>query len=242
MTAQPLISVITVVYNGEKYLEQTIQSVLNQTYKNLEYLIIDGGSTDATLKIMQKYQDRLAYWVSEPDQGIYDAMNKGIQRARGEWIHLLNSDDYYHDPQVLARVAAKLHPEKTNYFSMVLAFADGRNKNYKFNFKFWKLYVSAFLPHPALIVAASQYQKIGLYDIQLKIAADHDLILRLLQFYPANYADINLVVMRQSGFSANNLKLGCQEFRAVTIRHGLPRWLAWGIYQLKLFLWRNQLK
>ena len=91
---QPLVSVITVVYNGEKYLEQTIQSVINQTYNNIEYIIIDGGSTDTTLDIIKKYKDYISYFISEPDNGLYDAMNKGIRRANGELIGMLNSDDW----------------------------------------------------------------------------------------------------------------------------------------------------
>lgn len=91
----PLISIITVVYNGEKYLEQTIQSVINQTYKNIEYIVIDGGSTDGTLDIIKKYEEHISYWVSESDKGLYDAMNKGIGVAKGELIGMINSDDWY---------------------------------------------------------------------------------------------------------------------------------------------------
>ena len=92
---EPLISIITVVYNGEEYLEQTINSVINQTYKNIEYLIIDGGSTDGTLDIIKKYDNHISYSVSESDKGLYDAMNKGISIANGELIGMINSDDWY---------------------------------------------------------------------------------------------------------------------------------------------------
>ena len=89
----PRISIITVVYNGASTLEQTILSVLKQTYSRIEYIIIDGGSKDGTVDIIKKYQDRIAYWVSEPDEGIYDAMNKGIRHASGDWIYFLGADD-----------------------------------------------------------------------------------------------------------------------------------------------------
>jgi len=95
---KPLISVVTVVYNGEKHLEQTIKSVLDQGYDNIEYIIIDGGSTDGTLEIIKKYEDAIDYWVSESDGGIYDAMNKAISLATGEWINFMNSgDDFFSD-------------------------------------------------------------------------------------------------------------------------------------------------
>jgi len=90
----PLITIITVVYNGEKYLEETIKSVINQTYPNVEYIIIDGGSTDGTLDIIKKYEDYIDYWVSEKDKGIYDAMNKGILVSNGKYLLFLNADDF----------------------------------------------------------------------------------------------------------------------------------------------------
>jgi glycosyltransferase involved in cell wall biosynthesis len=97
----PLISIITVVYNGVSILEPTILSVINQTYKNIEYIIIDGGSTDGTVDIIKNYEDRLAYWISETDKGIYDAMNKGIDKATGIWINFMNSGDCFCDIYVL---------------------------------------------------------------------------------------------------------------------------------------------
>ena len=94
MHTSHLVSIITVTYNAEKYLEQTIRSVIAQTYPNIEYIIIDGGSTDGTIDINKKYSDRIAHWVSEPDKGIYDAMNKGIRFAHGELIGIVNASDY----------------------------------------------------------------------------------------------------------------------------------------------------
>jgi glycosyltransferase involved in cell wall biosynthesis len=98
------ITIITVVYNSVVTLEQTILSVINQTYKNIEYIIIDGGSTDGTVDIIKKYEDKLAYWVSEPDNGIYDAMNKGIEKANGEWLNFMNSGDIFYSKDILNTV------------------------------------------------------------------------------------------------------------------------------------------
>ncbi len=104
---KPLISIITVVYNGEKYLEETILSVINQTYDNVEYIIIDGGSTDGTVEIIKKYEDSVDYWVSEKDDGIYDAMNKGIDIASGDWINFMNAGDSFCDEYVLENLFLK---------------------------------------------------------------------------------------------------------------------------------------
>jgi len=92
---KPLISIITVVFNGEQLLEKTIQSVINQTYDNVEYIIIDGGSTDRTIEIIQKYEHAIDYWISENDKGIYNAMNKGISLATGAWVNFMNGGDIF---------------------------------------------------------------------------------------------------------------------------------------------------
>jgi glycosyltransferase involved in cell wall biosynthesis len=100
----PLITVVTVVRNGEKTLEQTMLSVINQTCPNIEYIVVDGASTDGTLDIIRKYEDRIDYWMSEPDKGIYDAMNKGIDLATGEWINFMNSGDGLYGNDILRKV------------------------------------------------------------------------------------------------------------------------------------------
>lgn len=104
----PLISIITVVYNGQKYFEDTILSVINQTYDNVEYIIIDGGSTDGTLDIIRKYENKINYWISEKDNGIYDAMNKGIAVATGEWINFMNAGDMFFDNTILQKMQKEL--------------------------------------------------------------------------------------------------------------------------------------
>ena len=97
----PLVTIITVVFNGEQLIEETVLSVLNQSYNNVEYIVIDGGSDDGTLKILSKYNDKIDYWLSEPDNGIYDAMNKGIALASGEWINFMNCGDRFASTDVL---------------------------------------------------------------------------------------------------------------------------------------------
>ena len=105
-----IISVITVCYNAKSNLEKTILSVLNQTYSNIEYIIIDGGSTDGTIDIIKRYDDKITYWQSEPDNGIYDAMNKGIQKANGEWINFMNAGDLFASTMILQQMLDAIKP------------------------------------------------------------------------------------------------------------------------------------
>lgn len=238
ITDKPLLSIVTVVFNNDKTLERTIQSVFDQTYKNIEYIIIDGGSTDGTLEIIKKYADKLAYWVSETDQGMYDAMNKGIRLAKGKWIHILNSDDYYVNNKVLEKVIPNLKdPNKYfYYFSMWLENIAGR-EIYKYKYsrlKHWLLYYSAYLPHPTMFVAKEQYDKIGLFDLNFKIAADHDLILRLCRVYRPKFVGWPVAVMQLGGLSGQNMQVTFTEFAQVTVKNGLNRHLANLIYRFKI--------
>jgi len=233
----PKISVITVCRNSAATIERTIKSVLSQTYPGIEYIIIDGGSTDGTLAIIECYRAHIHTLISEPDSGVYEAMNKGIARASGEWVHLLNSDDYYASNDALATAVSQLLPGRTNYCVLLRDYAGVIQGACRFPYRWWKLYISAKLPHPAMIISRAQYRDIGAYDATLRIAADHDFILRMLKRYPAHFIDFPLVVMDQGGLSGQNLALTYREFMQVTIRHGMPRLLAWGIYWLKRVRW-----
>jgi len=176
----PLISIITVVYNGEKYLEQTIQSVLNQTYKNIEYIIIDGGSTDGTLGIIKQYEKLMAYWVSEPDKGLYDAMNKGIGMANGELIGLINSDDWYELNAVELIVNAyKENPDKYIFHGDRFDVQEGGSKVIRkfhpstFKFKYYGMTYN----HPSMFVHRDIYAK-GNYNTDLRALSDYEFVLK----------------------------------------------------------------
>lgn len=125
--SKPLISIITVVYNGKKYLEETIHSVINQTYDNVEYIIIDGGSTDGTLDIIRKYENQIDYWISERDHGIYDAMNKGITLASGEWINFMNAGDIFYNTTVIKEIFL----QKIHYCDIIYGHHEVRYPNKK---------------------------------------------------------------------------------------------------------------
>ena len=135
---KPLITVITVVFNGEKHLENTILSVLNQTYQNIEYIIIDGGSSDETVNIIKKYEHAIDYWCSEKDNGIYDAMNKGIDLVAGEWINFMNSDDKYFGNSTIEIISENI----SKYVSVIYGDAiisSGKYKKYVAKKKFSRI-------------------------------------------------------------------------------------------------------
>jgi len=123
------LSIITVVKNGAETIEETIRSVIGQTYHNIEYLIIDGGSSDGTAEIIKRYEARVAYWVSEPDKGIYDGMNKGIKAATGDVVGILNADDIYADDSGIESVATAMFQNKAESCYADLAYVDRKNVN-----------------------------------------------------------------------------------------------------------------
>lgn len=210
----PLISIITVVFNSEKYIEKTINSVLEQTYDNYEYIIIDGGSTDKTVEIIKKYEDKIFYWVSEPDDGIYDAMNKGIKLANGTIIGLLNSGDFY-TPKALEIVARNynIHSKEANHNLVITGTMSRFSENKKLKFKQiankFDLCGPILINHPASFVSRSVYENIGYFDLQYRICADYDFILRAYHNKKIEFIYIsdNLTYMMMGGISENQLTL-----------------------------------
>lgn len=233
----PRFSIITVCLNSAATLERTIASVRAQTYRNIEYIVIDGGSTDGTLDILRRHAPHITHWTSEPDRGLYDAMNKGIARASGDWIHLLNSDDTYVDERAVERVVPHLDESRTNYFRMLLRNAAGDVRTYDFPYRKWKLYVSAYLPHPAMVVSRRQYREIGGYDPRYRIAADHHFTMRMVHRYPGKFVPEPFVVMNEGGVSARNQLTALNETREISVEFGLPRLLATGLFHLKRAHW-----
>lgn len=162
--SNPLISVVTVSYNAVLTIEQTILSVLNQSYSNIEYVIIDGGSTDGTIDIIKKYADKIAYWVSETDKGIYDAMNKGIQKAKGEWINFMNAGDILYNSDVFAQVFGTAISMKTFFIYSNATFRD-KSGIYEVEANHEK----GYLLHQCCIYRTSLHQKYGCYIVTPKI-------------------------------------------------------------------------
>ena len=200
----PLISIITVVYNGSAYLEQTIRSVLNQSYSNIEYVIIDGGSTDATLEIIKKYDKEIDYWVSEPDKGIYDAMNKGLKLVTGELVGIINSDDWY-EVNTVNNVVAIYQKDTT------IGLIHGLLRYWKDDQVYGIVgHAKAFLTqdmisHPTCFVNRDIYNKYGGFNCVFKIAADYDFMLKLnKEGVKFSFNEIVLSNFRMIGVSISN--------------------------------------
>jgi glycosyltransferase involved in cell wall biosynthesis len=208
------ISVITVCFNSAKTIEDTIQSVLSQDYPNVEYIIVDGGSKDATLDIVKKYSANISHFISEPDKGIYDAMNKGIALATGDVVGILNSDDVYYDSQVLSHIAKAF--EVTNADAVYGDLVYVASNNLEKVTRVWKskpYTEGAFLkgwmpPHPTFYVKKSCYNRLGNYTLKLKSAADYELMLRFIHKHKISVAYIpkTFVKMRVGGESNVSLK------------------------------------
>ncbi|MDJ0636511.1 MAG: glycosyltransferase family 2 protein [Xenococcaceae cyanobacterium MO_188.B29] len=205
----PLVTIITVVFNGTKYLEQTIKSVINQTYDNIEYIIIDGGSIDGTLDIIRNYEKVIDYWVSEPDKGIYNAMNKGIKLSQGMLIGLINSDDWYGENAVETVVEAYLNNSKSNVIITGAIYRTDSQGNILFKLNkpasFLDQKINRIMPvnHPATFVNREVYAEIGLFDEQYKIAGDYDFIYRAYYSKKVDFlfTEACLAYMRLDGLS-----------------------------------------
>ncbi len=221
----PLVTVITVVYNGAKFIEDTILSVLQQDYGNIEYIIIDGGSSDGTLDLIKKYEDRIDYWLSEPDMGIYDAMNKGILLATGEIICFLNSDDWY-DLNAVKRAAEILLSEEVFF---VYGSAKVFNQNNQQiatimpqRYSLWekRVYQEMVAVHPTFFIKRAVFDRIGFFNTRYQLVADRDFVIRM---FKGKFVGVNLnqfiVNIRTGG--ATRYPESNKEGMEIAISHGL---------------------
>ncbi|MFZ2189834.1 MAG: glycosyltransferase family 2 protein [Candidatus Magasanikiibacteriota bacterium] len=217
------LSIITVSYNSAETIEDTIKSVMAQNYSDLEYIIIDGGSKDNTLEVVEKYKDKIAKIISEPDKGIYDAMNKGIKMATGGVVGIINSDDFYFNEHIFNDVMNEF--EKTGseavYGDIVYVDREETKKQVRFwqagEYREEKLNCGWIMPHPAFFVKKEIYNKFGLFNLDFRIAADYELMLRFLKNgLKVSYLPQTFVCMREGGFSGQSFrqrKKGWQELK-----------------------------
>ena len=206
------ITIITVSYNSEKSISKTIESVLNQNYNNIEYIIIDGGSYDNTLNIIKQYHNKINKIVSEPDYGIYDAINKGILLSSGEIIGILNSDDAFSSNDIISRIANTFEINKD--IDSVIGDIRFINKNgtthRNYSAKNWsplKFAWGLMPPHPTFYCKKKYYNKLGLYRNDFKIAADYELMMRFLLTHNISFKYIPKIFVNMSlgGISTKNI-------------------------------------
>jgi len=203
------VSIITVSYNSAETIKDSIESVLNQTYKNIEHIIIDGNSTDGTIEIIKSYGNKIHKFISEPDNGIYDAMNKGINLASGNIIGILNSDDFYFDNHIIAKVMNEFRTQDVDSVFGDLIYIDKNNTDNII--RYWKsqqykknLFQNGWHPaHPTFFVKREIYIKYGNFNLDFKIASDYELMLRFLEKHKitSSYIPEILVKMRTGGES-----------------------------------------
>ena len=222
----PKISIITITYNSEKTLEETIKSVISQEYDNLEYLIIDGGSTDHTLDIVNKYRENIDIFVSEPDNGISDAFNKGIQKATGEIIGIINSDDILL-PKALLTISEYYTPDIDIYSGNVLMWNDETNQTYvrkpDMEYKGVKQRFKAC--HPARFITRKAYKKYGTYSLEYSYCMDVDLLIRFYRHgAKAIHIEKLLVKFRIGATSSDSVFKKKSDIYKIVINNNGSKW------------------
>lgn len=213
--AIPLVTVVTAVFNGQPYISGCLDSVLQQDYPNIEHIVMDGGSRDGTVDVLRQYDDRIALWKSEPDKGIYDAWNKALAEARGEWICFLGCDDELLPGAVSAYMDLAAKNPGAEYLSSQVRWvhpsgyinpAHGRPWT-------WKRFANAMcVAHPGSMHRRTLYDRLGVYDISYRTAADYELLLRARSQLKAAFMPVATVMMRAGGVSDNSAVLAeaCQ--------------------------------
>jgi glycosyltransferase involved in cell wall biosynthesis len=226
------VSIITVSYNSQNTIEDTIKSVLGQTYPDIEYIIVDGKSSDNTLNIVNKYKDKISNIISEEDSGIYDAMNKGIRAATGDIIGILNSDDLYENDEVVNAVVKTIRDKEVDccWADLVYVGRDDTDKvirNWKSSEYKKGLFKTGWMPpHPTFFVKNWVYEKYDIFDLNFPISADYEIMLRFLGRHQIKgcYIPEVLVKMREGGNSRpsffNTIRANRECYRA-QVKNGL---------------------
>lgn len=230
---RPLVTIITVVRNGAHVIEDAILSVSRQTYENIEYIVIDGASDDGTMEVLRQYDDVITGYISERDHGLYDAMNKGLARAKGQIVGFLNADDYYADKRVIEDVVEEFNRSSSHvvYGNLVIVSPDEPSKTIRYydasHFSPDKFAFGWMPPHPTVFVKRTDYERCGGYRRDYAIAADYELLLRLLWKMQLKYSYLDrvMVKMRAGGVSTrswrSNVVLNREIMRACR-ENGLP--------------------
>jgi glycosyltransferase involved in cell wall biosynthesis len=207
------ITIITVVYNNVKHIREAIQSVISQDYLSIEYIVIDGGSTDGTLAVIHEYRDNISTLISEPDNGIFDALNKGIRKAKGSVIAILHSDDVFFDGSVVSNMLERMSATNAEFcFSDLVIVDKSGSKILRYYmahyFKRWMFRIGWLPPHPTCFMKRALFDEFGLYSTDYDVAGDFDFLVRI--FYARKirwtYLDGITVKMRYGGASNSGWK------------------------------------
>lgn len=209
--ATPLISVITICRNAADFIQQCIESVVAQNFDDFEYVVIDGGSTDGTQPIIEKYSDYIAYWHSKPDRGLSHAFNLGVEHSRGKWLFFLNADDIFVSPNVLCEVAANLRvPSEADVIFGQVAVVDRsdwtcvKGGPYGGQFSWRSFMVMNTIPHQGAFISRELFSRVGMYTEKLALAADYELFLRAGPTIDARCIPLLVAYMRDGGVSKRN--------------------------------------
>lgn len=210
-------SLVSVTFNSDATLKDTIESILNQSFPNLEYIVVDGLSKDNTVNVIKEYEPRFSgrlKWISEKDKGLYDAMNKGIRMATGDIVGIINSDDFYHRTDILAKVADAFQDETVQAVYGDVRFVNPNNLDktvrYYSSKKFSpNLFRYGFMPaHPTFFIYRKYFDEFGYYKTDYRIAADYELLIRFLYTHhlKAKYLPLDFMKMRTGGTSTASFK------------------------------------
>lgn len=233
-----MLSIITVCFNDLEGLRRTVESVLSQVGScDFEHLIVDGNSIDGTREYLEqaKGQGRITDFVSEPDRGIYDAMNKGLRLVKGEWIHFLNAGDTYAAVDSISIAASFLRADVVNYFDLYKwSLKTNAYELENFVYDRQRLNVGCYLMQPATILHRDQVEAVGLFSLDYSIAGDYDYLLRLLGKFPALRHAYPLTKMEPGGVSDVQYIESFRQFRKVSVSHGFSPTKAYFIYFLKI--------
>ncbi|MEZ8474693.1 glycosyltransferase family 2 protein [Vibrio cyclitrophicus] len=241
------VTLITVCYNSGSTIEDTFNSICQQSYENIEYIVIDGGSIDNTQKIANKYQNVITFFLSEKDKGLYDAMNKGISMATGDIIGIINSDDVLFNNEIIGEVVACFDPDIDGvYGDVVFCKQDDLEQLTRFysskSASYSNLKCGVMPAHPSLYLRKECFEEIGVYSLDYKIAADFDFIVRLFSSGSFNlkYLEKNLVKMREGGVSTSgitaNLQLNSEILHSLK-KHGISSNWFWLLSKYPMKLW-----
>ena len=240
----PHISAITVCFNAADFIEQTIQSVLSQSYPLVEYIIIDGGSTDDTVEIIRRYESSLAYWHSRPDRGVAHAFNLGLAQAHGDWLLYLNADDLLLESTMIEQMVSHLvryQGADVVFGQMISLTREKHPKPVPFckigghPWRWQEFRRTNMIPHQAAFTHRRFFDRVGGFDETYRMAMDYDHFLRTRENLRVHFVPLPLVGMRAGGACVKNLVVTLAEFRRAQIKNrALPRWIAEVNFLLRL--------